>query len=165
MRTNGKTPRCPTRANPRKSAANAFLLGALRIDKQRSPKFHSHFPSYLIYSKNELWPFSFLFEGENVLTKEEAVNRLRNNLPYLSLTYGVKKIGLFGSYAKGVQREDSDVDLLIEFERPIGLKFVALANHLEALLGKNIDILTPVGIKKIRIKKVSGDIEKGIVYV
>ena len=100
-----------------------------------------------------------------MLTKEDAVNRLRNNLPYLTLTYGVKKIGLFGSYAKGVQREDSDVDLLIEFERPIGLKFVALANHLEELLGKNTDILTPVGIKKIRIKKVSGDIEKGIVYV
>ena len=83
-----------------------------------------------------------------MLTKEEAVNRLRNNLPYLTLTYGVKKIGLFGSYAKGVQREDSDVDLLIEFERPIGLKFVALANHLEELLGKNTDILTPVGIKR-----------------
>lgn len=100
-----------------------------------------------------------------MLTKEEAVNILRNRLPYLSSEYGVKKIGLFGSYARGLQREDSDVDLLVEFERPIGLKFVELADYLEKLLGKKIDILTPVGIKKIRIKKVSQNIEESIVYV
>ncbi|MEW6006900.1 MAG: nucleotidyltransferase domain-containing protein [bacterium] len=49
---------------------------------------------------------------------------LRKELPYFVLEYGVKRIGLFGSYAKGIQREDSDIDVVIEFERPIGLKFI-----------------------------------------
>jgi predicted nucleotidyltransferase len=57
--------------------------------------------------------------------------------------YGVKRIGLFGSHAKGAPSERSDVDLVVEFARPIGLKFIEFAEYLESLLGKKVDVLTP----------------------
>ena len=75
------------------------------------------------------------------------------------------RIGLFGSFAKGEQTDDSDIDILIEFEKPIGLKFVELTEYLEKVLGRQVDVLTPAGIKGIRIKKIAQEIERGIVYV
>ena len=62
-----------------------------------------------------------------MLTQEKVMAILRKELRYFASEYGVKRIGLFGSYAKGIQREDSDIDILVEFERPIGLKFVEFA--------------------------------------
>ena len=90
---------------------------------------------------------------------------LRDELPYFSSEYGVRRLGLFGSYAKEVQNEESDVDIIVEFERPIGLKFIELAEYIEKILGKKIDILTPDGIKGIRLGRVAKDVEKSIVYV
>jgi len=100
-----------------------------------------------------------------MLTQEKVMEILRKELPYFASEYGVKKIGLFGSYTKGIQREDSDIDILVEFERPIGLKFIELAEHLEKILGKRADVLTPDGIKGIRIKRVARNIEESITYV
>ena len=100
-----------------------------------------------------------------MLTKKEIITILKNELPYLRDIFGVKRIGLFGSSAKGIQREDSDVDLIVEFEKPIGLKFFELSEHIEKVLGNKVDILTPAGIKSIRVKKVADDIKKSIVYV
>jgi predicted nucleotidyltransferase len=98
-------------------------------------------------------------------TKEEIVSLLKKELPHLKTIFGVKRIGIFGSYSKDVQKEDSDVDLIVEFERPIGLKFFELSEYMEKLLGKKVDILTPAGIKSIRVKEVAENIEKSIVYV
>ncbi|MFZ3058560.1 MAG: nucleotidyltransferase family protein [Candidatus Methanoperedens sp.] len=100
-----------------------------------------------------------------MLATEEIMNNLRKELPYLRAIFGVKRIGLFGSSAKGIQREDSDVDLIVEFEKPIGLKFIELSDYIEKVLGKKVDILTPAGIKSIRVKKVAEDIKKSIVYI
>lgn len=99
------------------------------------------------------------------MSKEDIITILKKELPYLRNFFGVKRIGLFGSFAKGIQREDSDVDIVVEFEKPIGLKFIEMADHIEKILGKKVDILTPAGIKSIRIKKVAEDIKKSIVYV
>lgn len=98
-------------------------------------------------------------------TKEDIITILKKELPYLRNFFGVKRIGLFGSFAKGIQREDSDVDIVVEFEKPIGLKFIEMADHIEKILGKKVDILTPAGIKSIRIKKIAENIKKSIVYV
>ncbi len=100
-----------------------------------------------------------------MLTNKEIIAILKKELPNLKAIFGVKRIGLFGSYSKGIQREESDIDLIIEFEKPIGLKFVELSDYIEHLIGKKVDILTPTGIKSIRVKKVAEDIKKSIVYV
>ena len=48
--------------------------------------------------------------------------------------FSVKSIAIFGSYARGAANEASDVDILIDFQKPIGLEFVDLADYLEELL-------------------------------
>jgi len=73
-----------------------------------------------------------------MLNREKITEILRERYPYLVSQYGIRRIGLFGSYAKGKQTEDSDVDILAEFERPIGLKFVEFAEYLEKILGKKL---------------------------
>jgi predicted nucleotidyltransferase len=100
-----------------------------------------------------------------MLTKEKISEILREKYPYLNSEYGVKRLGLFGSYAKGEQTEDSDVDIVAEFEKPIGLKFIELAEYIEKILGKEADILTREGLKQITAKKIIRDIEKTIIYV
>ena len=79
--------------------------------------------------------------------------------------YQVKRIGLFGSYASGRQRERSDIDLLVEFEHPTFDNFMSLTDHLERLLGRRVDVLTPGGLQGIRIKEVAESIKRSIVYV
>jgi hypothetical protein len=100
-----------------------------------------------------------------ILTQEKVLGILRKELPYFTAEYGVKRIGIFGSYAKGIQQEDSDIDILVEFEKPIGLKFVEFGEYLENILGKKADILTPAGVKGIRLPAVARDIEEHIIYV
>ena len=79
--------------------------------------------------------------------------------------YSVRRIGLFGSYAKGHQRAASDIDLLVEFDKPSFDNFMNLAEHLEKLLGRKVDVLTPQGVKGIRVKEVADSIKRSIVYV
>ena len=102
---------------------------------------------------------------KNLLTQKEVLEILRNNLPFLKEKYGVRKIAIFGSFAKEIQKEDSDIDIIIEFEKPIGLKFVELAEYIETILGKEVDILTPEGVKSIRYNEVVEDIKRSVVYV
>src|SRR2546421_8399815 len=90
---------------------------------------------------------------------------LRNSRNRFAAEYGVTRLGLFGSYAKGTATPDSDVDIIVEFERPLGLRFVEFAEELEHLLSKRVDILTPDGLKGIRVRRVADDIAKSILYV
>ena len=100
-----------------------------------------------------------------MLTREQAVQLLQDKQPYLAAEFGVRKIGLFGSYAKGQSDESSDVDLVVEFGRPIGFRFVELVDYLENLLGRQVDVLTPAGIQNIRNEQVARNIRQSIVYV
>lgn len=100
-----------------------------------------------------------------MLTQKEIKDLLRERYPYLASEFGVKRIGMFGSYVKDVPRESSDIDIVVEFKRPIGFKFVEFAEYLENLLGKKVDVLTPAGIQGIRIPHIAKDIEESIVYV
>jgi predicted nucleotidyltransferase len=72
---------------------------------------------------------------------------------------------LFGSYAKGQSSDTSDVDLFVEFERPIGFRFIELVDYLENLLGQKVDVLTAAGIQNIRIERIARSISQSIVYV
>jgi predicted nucleotidyltransferase len=60
----------------------------------------------------------------------------------------VKALSIFGSVARGEAREDSDVDILVEFDRRVGLlAFVGLKLYLEQILGRPVDLVTPSGLK------------------
>jgi predicted nucleotidyltransferase len=98
-------------------------------------------------------------------TKEQIVNRIQDQMPYLAAEYGVSRIGLFGSFAVDTADDDSDIDLLVEFHSPIGFRYMELIDYLETLLGREVDVLTPAGLQGIRVKRVADDINASIVYV
>jgi len=100
-----------------------------------------------------------------MLTKEQIVKLLREKYPYLAAEYGVKRVGIFGSYAKGWPDETSDVDIIVEFEHPIGFRFIELVEYLEHLLDRKVDVLTPAGLRGIRVPRIAQAITETIVYV
>jgi uncharacterized protein len=62
---------------------------------------------------------------------------------------GVKSIALFGSVARREDKSESDIDLLVEFDRPVGLlAFLRLQHRLEDLLGRRVDLVTPAALKR-----------------
>ena len=66
----------------------------------------------------------------------------------LSKRFKVKTIGVFGSYVRGEQKEGSDLDVLVEFEEPVGLfEFMALENYLSDLLGVKVDLVSKKALK------------------
>ena len=83
------------------------------------------------------------------MTEVERISvLLRENLPLLRGKYRVKTLALFGSYVRGEQRKRSDVDILVEFEEPIGLlEFVALERELSQLIGKRVDLVMKTALK------------------
>jgi hypothetical protein len=81
------------------------------------------------------------------LTQSDIEVKLNNLLPFLVNEYGVKRIGYFGSYVTGMQDDDSDIDILVEFSQPCGWKFFTLEKLLEDQLGKEVDLVTISAIK------------------
>lgn len=97
-------------------------------------------------------------------TRDQILSILRENMPALNASYGVSRIGLFGSFARDEATPESDIDLLVTFDRPIGLRFIELVDHLEMLLGRKVDVLTPAGLDSIHIARVSQTIASSLVY-
>jgi predicted nucleotidyltransferase len=81
-----------------------------------------------------------------MITKEEILNTLAKDKPELQRRFKVRKMALFGSYARGEQRADSDVDILVEVDPSIGLEFVTLAERIEKLLGIGVDLVSSQAI-------------------
>jgi predicted nucleotidyltransferase len=81
-------------------------------------------------------------------TFEEIKKIIQQNKEILGKEYGVKEIGIFGSYVRGEQGEISDVDILIELEKPMGfVKFIRLENNLSELLGVKVELVTKKALK------------------
>ena len=72
--------------------------------------------------------------------------------------FKVKNIAIFGSYARGEQTPQSDIDIIVEFKEPVGMLFIHLADFLEEILGIKVDLLTPEAIKKNRIKYINEEL-------
>lgn len=82
---------------------------------------------------------------DSKLDKQDIKRLLKEHKDILD-KYRVKTIGLFGSYVRGEQREDSDIDLLVEFYEPDYSNLVNLAYSLEELLNKKIEIVCEDGV-------------------
>jgi len=100
-----------------------------------------------------------------MLSKNNIVEILKKEQPFLKNHFGVKRVAIFGSYGTDTASKNSDVDIYIEFERSLGLKFIQLSDYLENKLEKKTDILTPGGLESIRVKKVVESIKRSLIYV
>ncbi len=74
---------------------------------------------------------------------------LKSNKKLLKQEYGVKEIGIFGSFAKGESKRKSDIDVLVEFDNvPDLFKFIELERKLQKLLGKKVDLVRKQAIRE-----------------
>ena len=97
-------------------------------------------------------------------SKEQVFQRLRKELPYLREKYGVERIAIYGSFAKGTQTRTSDIDILVQLVRPLGLEFVGLAYYLEEVLGRKVDLATFDALRRSlanpRYQNIASDIQR-----
>lgn len=92
-------------------------------------------------------------------TKDEVLRILKEELPRLNERYGINKIGIFGSYSREEQNTESDIDLLVQFEKPIGIfKFISIEDYLTEELGAKVELVTEDAIKPIIKSKVLKDV-------
>jgi predicted nucleotidyltransferase len=82
------------------------------------------------------------------MRRDQAIAALRGFLPALRRDFGVRRVALFGSTARDEAREDSDLDLLVEFENgPTFDSFLGLKFFLEDHLGRKVDLVTRDALK------------------
>ena len=82
------------------------------------------------------------------MNREALIRILCEVMPGLSARHGVLHLDLFGSFARGEAREDSDVDLLVTFQgEPTFAGYMGLKEDLEILLGRPVDFVTRAGLK------------------
>ena len=92
--------------------------------------------------------------------KEDIFEQLRKHQKMLE-SYGVKRCGLFGSFRRGEATENSDIDLLVEFEPELKtfMNFMDLCFFLEDLFGRKVDVLTPQSLSPIFGHKILAEVE------
>ncbi len=101
--------------------------------------------------------------------KREVLRRLTRELPLLKDKYGVESLALYGSMARGEATKSSDVDLIVALSRPLGLEFVELAEHLERVLGRRVDLATEETLARSlhdpRYRPAASNIQRSLLYV
>lgn len=106
---------------------------------------------------------------ETTLTRKEILHRLQQALPYLRRRFGVVRLALYGSFAKDIAGRASDVDLLVELSRPLGLEFVALVQYLERKLGRRVELATFETLRRSqsqpRYRELAAQIQKSLIDV
>jgi hypothetical protein len=100
---------------------------------------------------------------KSLKTFTEIKDILKENEKELKMRYGIKNIGIFGSYLKGEADRDSDLDILVEFEQDVDiglLKFVEIENDLSDLFGIKVDLVEKPALKP----RIGKHILKEVVY-
>ena len=90
----------------------------------------------------------------------EIIDLLRSHAEDIKARFAVKRIGLFGSYARGEQKASSDIDILVEFEKPTFRNFMDLSFYLEDLFGREVDLVTVKGLHS----RIRPYVEKDVIW-
>jgi hypothetical protein len=95
-------------------------------------------------------------------SRQDILVSLKNLKREVAKKYSVKKIGLFGSVARNEQNRQSDIDLLVEFSKPVGfVTFMRLENFLSERLGEQVDLVTSDSLKPV----IRQDVLSEVIYV
>lgn len=81
------------------------------------------------------------------MTSTDLEEKIKGIKPYLKERFSVDQIGYFGSFARGDYREDSDIDIIVEFKRGIGWDYFDLKDYLESVLGRKVDLVTQFSLR------------------
>ena len=91
----------------------------------------------------------------------QIIKILKDKKPELQTRYPISELGLFGSYARGDFNENSDIDILVDFNGRVGIEFISLAHELEDIFHTKIDLVSRKGIKE----KYLPFVEKHLIHV
>lgn len=95
-----------------------------------------------------------------MMDKKDIIEIIKNRKSELALRYGVRRLGLFGSYVKNQQRKQSDVDILVQFSRDIDLfDFIDLREYLESQLNTKVDLVMESALKPNLGKRILAEVE------
>ena len=92
-------------------------------------------------------------------TLQSILNKLREYKPELQRKYPVSRLGVFGSYAREVATDQSDIDIAVEITAPMGLNFIEMADEIEDLFGVKTDVVPMRSIKPEYLQYVKKDIK------
>lgn len=81
------------------------------------------------------------------------------NKPFMVAKYGLNTIAIFGSVGRGQATEESDIDILVDFTKPIGIAFIDLAEELEHILHHKVDLVSRNGVKPEYLKQIEADLQ------
>ena len=95
---------------------------------------------------------------DGMKTKDEIQATLKQEKERLFREWPIASLALFGSVARGDQGPNSDIDILVEFNGPIGWNIVALAEELESILGAKVDLIPRQGIKQRYWERISPEV-------
>ena len=92
-------------------------------------------------------------------SREEIFATLRHLKGDIATRFSVSRIGIFGSVARSEQTEASDIDILVEFSRPVGFfTFLELEEYLSTRLGAPVDLVTPDALKPLIRERVAAEV-------
>lgn len=89
---------------------------------------------------------------------DEIKTTLSSHKRELLARYPISSMAIFGSYARNDQSETSDLDVIVEFNDRIGIRFIDLAEELENILKMKIDLVSKKGIKEKYLKSIDNDL-------
>jgi uncharacterized protein len=93
------------------------------------------------------------------MKRQDIEHILKEQKSYLADKYFVSKIGLFGSYARDEQSSESDIDILVDFIKPVGFEFIDLKDYLESLFNKPVDLVTVNAIKPFMRQEILDEVQ------
>jgi uncharacterized protein len=98
--------------------------------------------------------------SQELKDSEYFIKILRQHLPELREKYSVSYLGIFGSYIRGEQTKDSDLDVLVQFDKKPGLlKYIELENYLSDLLGIKVDLVMKSALKPNIGKRILNEVK------
>ena len=93
-----------------------------------------------------------------VTTKDEILSLLKESRAEFESRFKVRKLALFGSYSRGDQSAESDVDILVDLPPSVGLEFVTLAERIEEILGRHVDLVSERALKPRMRETIEGEL-------
>lgn len=91
---------------------------------------------------------------------ERILDNIRKHKQEIAREFSVKKIGVFGSYLRGEETADSDIDILVEFGKPIDLfRFLDLEERLSELSGRKVDLVSQKALKPYIGKEILKEVQ------
>ena len=96
------------------------------------------------------------------MKKEDIIGLISSHKAEFEQRYGIKRIGLFGSYARNEGREESDIDIVVELEKPDLFCLIGIKQAVEEALGNRVDIVRLRGKMNNALRR---RIESDVIYV